>query len=514
MIRLLSKLNLLHRIILLGLLGLIGGAMLKSVFFLSGGASALPHARSELIYACSLGLLAALWITVVLSIIRPAKTLLKVDDTMTTMCNGDLAVNFEADSADPTSRRTGEAINKTIKYFAGVVNQMVLAISGVIAGADSVRRNADSAHAKTQLQAEQAGAIATAAAEMTSTIASISNNAAAAANASQDARKIAQSCQAIAENAVTTIAHVQDSTAELAGLVERLNGRTVEIGEIVTLIKDIADQTNLLALNAAIEAARAGSQGRGFAVVADEVRKLAERTIRATAEISEKIGAVQADSRLTSDSMNIASGNVDKATGLMRKLEAPLQDIVDATHNVSDQVMQIAGAVEQQSATSEEIARNITGASHIAEEVDGYSKTIISEINSLLSVILNLRAAALKFRTGNDEVMLATLKDGHRIMYGKTRNCVVNGEQTDPSIIPSFEACKVCAWTGSSGNKYRNSSSFRMMKELHLRYHDVAVNAITESNAGDKQKATGFLQQQEDLLNRICGLLDSIGQGD
>ena len=175
--------------------------------------------------------------------------------------------------------------------------------------------------------------VATASEEMSASIKEISKNAA-------DAARIATTAVKTAENTNATIAKLGESSRD--------------IGEVVKLITTIAQQTNLLALNATIEAARAGEAGKGFAVVADEVKELAKQTTKATEEIGAKITTIQADT--------------DNAVAAIKEIGGVITQINDISNT-------IASAVEEQTATTNEMGRNIAeaakGSTEIAQNITG-----------------------------------------------------------------------------------------------------------------------------------------------
>ncbi len=123
-------------------------------------------------------------------------------------------------------------------------------------------------------------------------------------NNAANAQGVSLTSREAIERIAANLGDMANNSQRAAVQIGELDARAHEISSIVNLIKEVADQTNLLALNAAIEAARAGEQGRGFAVVADEVRKLAERTAKATSEITNLVAQIRVDSTNSRDQMN------------------------------------------------------------------------------------------------------------------------------------------------------------------------------------------------------------------
>ncbi|HJV45107.1 MAG TPA: methyl-accepting chemotaxis protein [Bacillota bacterium] len=169
---------------------------------------------------------------------------------------------------------------------------------------------------------------------------------------------------------------VQNAVGETATLIHDLGQKSNEIGQIVSLITEIANQTNLLSLNAAIEAARAGDHGRGFAVVADEVRLLAEQSRKAASEIRELIGDVQIGSNKAVESMNHGTEVVKEGIRMVHLTGDAFSQIVKMIEEITMQSQEVAAVVEEVSSSSENMVVMIEKVGQEAIQTSGRTQHI------------------------------------------------------------------------------------------------------------------------------------------
>ncbi|MBA4372356.1 MAG: hypothetical protein C0402_05790 [Thermodesulfovibrio sp.] len=310
---------------------------------------------------------------------------------------GDLTAEIETGNKDE--------IGDLMRAIDSMVDKLKTTIATIQSSAHSVASASEELSASSgqmsrgiEEQSQRASQIATSTAEMSQTVIDIARNATSIASSAQDSTKVAQEGRSIVSRSVEEVKEIADAVKHLAGLVMSLGERSKQIGDIISVIKDIADQTNLLALNAAIEAARAGEQGRGFAVVADEVRKLAERTTKATSEIGGMIGTIQSEVALAVKSMGEASIGVETGVHDVTLAGESLSNIVESVVSLQNMVQQIATATEEMSTVSDTISNDIETIARVSSETSASSTQVSQSAVDLARLSSELNQVAGKFR--------------------------------------------------------------------------------------------------------------------
>ena len=318
------------------------------------------------------------------------------------IAQGDLTVDV-SHTADDEIGRLAVSFGTMVRNLRETIGRVTEASAAVASASSQISSSTEEMAAGAQEQTSQATEVAGAVEEMTKTIIENSRNASNTADTAKQAKGSAEVGGKVVKETVAGMKRIAEVVRQSASTVQELGKSSDQIGEIVTVIDEIADQTNLLALNAAIEAARAGEQGRGFAVVADEVRKLAERTTKATKEIARMINKIQTETQGAVMAMVEGTKEVSNGILLADKAGDSLEEIVNVSQKVTEMVAQIASASEQQSQTSEQIARNVEGISNVTNESALGVQQIAQAADDLNRLTENLQNLVGRFTLGREK---------------------------------------------------------------------------------------------------------------
>jgi methyl-accepting chemotaxis protein len=240
----------------------------------------------------------------------------------------------------------------------------------------------------------------------------------------EEANQVAESSASVAQEGRTSVeqtisgmGQINRAMHEVVTVITNLGQSSEEIGNIISVIDDIAEQTNLLALNAAIEAARAGEHGRGFAVVADEVRKLAERSAKATGEIATLIKGIQRETEQAVQSTQQGAKAISEGTGLAQKAGESLQGIVTSVSQVSTLMGQIQHATQEQSRAAAQITAAVTAMNQLTRSVMGAtqeqttgSEQIVRAVETISRITQEVAAATAEQRQAGERAVDAIVR--------------------------------------------------------------------------------------------------------
>ena len=196
---------------------------------------------------------------------------------------------------------------------------------------------------------------------------------------------------------------IRDQIQETSKRIKRLGESSQEIGDIVSLINDIADQTNILALNAAIQASMAGEAGRGFAVVADEVQRLAERSANATKQIETLVKTIQADTSEAVISMESTTSEVVKGARLAKDAGEALEMVQSVSNTLADLIQNISQAAQQQAASAGHISNTMNIIQDITSQTSSGTMATARSVGELSEMANALQESVSGFKLSEDE---------------------------------------------------------------------------------------------------------------
>jgi len=332
---------------------------------------------------------------------RNQNAILRLLDELADLADGDLTT-----TATVTEDFTGaiaDSINFTIDQLRVLVARINETAVDVSAAAQETQQTALHLAEASEHQAQEIAGASAAVNEMAVTIDQVSANASESAAVAERAVSIATKGSKVVQNTIHGMDTIREQIQDTSKRIKRLGESSQEIGDIVSLINDIADQTNILALNAAIQASMAGDAGRGFAVVADEVQRLAERSAAATKQIEALVKTIQNDTNEAVISMEQTTSEVVRGARLAQDAGVALEEIETVSNSLAELIQNISNAARQQASSAGHISNTMNVIQEITTQTSAGTGATAQSIGNLAEMAQDLRESVAGFKLPEEE---------------------------------------------------------------------------------------------------------------
>jgi len=332
--------------------------------------------------------------------------ILRLLDELADLADGDLTA--EATVTEDFTGAIADSINYAIDQMRGLVQAIRGTAVRVATAAQESQSTAMQLADASEHQAQEIAGASAAVNEMAVSIDQVSSNAAESSAVAERSVAIAKKGTDVVQNTIRGMDNIREQIQETSKRIKRLGESSQEIGDIVSLINDIADQTNILSLNAAIQASMAGDAGRGFAVVADEVQRLAERSSAATKQIEALVKTIQSDTNEAVISMEHTTAEVVRGARLAQDAGVALEEIENVSTNLAELIQNISNAARQQSSSASHISNTMNVIQEITSQTSSGTNATAYSIGNLADMAFELRSSVAGFKLPEEDEVTDT----------------------------------------------------------------------------------------------------------
>ncbi len=327
---------------------------------------------------------------------RNQNAILRLLDEIADLADGDLR-SYATVSEDFTGA-IADSINFAIDQLRDLVSRINETSQEVSRYTQNTQNITNQLAEASEHQAQEIAGASSAISEMATSIDQVSANASESAEVAQRSVQIASNGADVVNRSIEGMDTIREQIQETSKRIKRLGESSQEIGNIVSLINDIADQTNILALNAAIQASMAGEAGRGFAVVADEVQRLAERSTSATKQIETLVKTIQADTNEAVISMEQTTAGVVRGANLAKDAGIALDEIQKVSGDLAKLIASISDAAKLQAASAGHISSTMSIVQEITSQTTSATFDTARSVSELASMAESLRESVTDFK--------------------------------------------------------------------------------------------------------------------
>lgn len=324
------------------------------------------------------------------------ESIMKLLEDISALSDGDFTARAEV--TEDMTGAIADSFNAMADQFSDIISKVKIATESVDITSEEVSRQTMGLAEKNIEQVNGVAAAVEAIEEMVGSIREVAQNALQSASVSQKSRVNAQEGALAVSETSSAMVEIREQINETARSIKRLGESSLEIGNIVQIIDDIADRTSILALNASIQAAMAGDAGHGFAVVADEVQRLADSSSNSTKQIELLVKSIQTEIKDVTNRIDESIGKVVQGTKLADGAHDKLQEIENVSNQLAELIEAITTATNSQVEMSETISKTMEDVGEVSRESSLSSQDTATSMNILSSTARELRSAVEVFQ--------------------------------------------------------------------------------------------------------------------